>query len=106
MTGTRRQNGNYKMHVISNAKIDFLRLWLSWKNDKLTDHVCFAYQALFVLMESAKKTCAEHQWHESNSNQASESLFHSRTLLQNLLNSLIKFKSTKNKNLENNVNKF
>ena len=54
------------MHVIPYAKIDFLRFWLSivfcWKNprwyirknDKLTDHVCFTYRALFVLTESAK----------------------------------------------------
>ena len=35
------------------------------KNGKLTGHVCFVSRALFFLMESAKKTCAEH--YESNS---------------------------------------
>ena len=55
------------MHVIINAKIDFLRFWLCtfffcWKNPggsirkngNLTDHVFSAYRALLFLMESAK----------------------------------------------------
>ena len=29
------------------------------KNGKLTDQVCFAYRALFILPESAKKVCEE-----------------------------------------------
>ena len=56
------------MHVISHAKIDFLRFWLSIFFSvgrildglvgkmvfELTDHVCFVYRALFFLTDSAK----------------------------------------------------
>ena len=56
----------YKMHVISSAKIDFLRFWLSTfflleelgkMISNITALVCFVYQALFVLTESAKNLC-------------------------------------------------
>ena len=55
------------MVLISNAKIDFLRFWLCtfWKNPggsirkngKLTDHICFVYQAFFD--GTGEKRCAE-----------------------------------------------
>ena len=77
-------NWRYKMHVISNAKIDFLRFWLTtfffffcwenlgsfiWKNGKLTHHVCFVYGALFFFDGIGEKPRVGH--HELNNNYTS-----------------------------------
>ena len=45
------------------------------KNCKLIDHVCFVYQALFILTELVKNhVCAEH--HELNSRFGSRQIKH------------------------------